>query len=220
MVNLNVYFRMQRPGFGVKEVSSGWVPAVGEMGASDTESLPSSEGAVSTLRAPSAAAAASVADTHEGNASPGPAMIHSISASELLASERGDESMLRHIRDVERDRAVAYRQRVSSDLGSAGAAAMLKPPPFFEHTLPLVRQGFTAIVDDSFTRCFKSKKVVRWNWNCYLWPCWAVGVVVRYLILFPLRLLCLLSGFVVVSLAFPIVKSLSFFFNTRPWEIL
>jgi hypothetical protein len=210
---------MQRAGFGVKDVSSGWVPAVGEMGASDTESLPSSEGAVSTLRAPSAAAAASVADTHEGNASPGPAMIHSISASELLASERGDESMLRHIRDVERDRAVAYRQRVSSDLGSAGAAAMLKPPPFFEHTLPLVRQGFTAIVDDSFTRCFKSKKVVRWNWNCYLLPAYCIGVVVRYCILFPLRLLCLMLGFLLVAILFPCVKLLSNFMDTNAWEL-
>jgi hypothetical protein len=140
---------------------------------------------------------------------------HSESHNELLAAERGDESMLRRIREEEKGRLEAYRARVPSD-----ATVLPRPPAFFEYTLPLVHQGFTAVVDDSFTRCFKTKKVVRWNWNCYLWPCWAVGVVVRYLILFPLRLLCLLSGFVVVSLAFPIVKSLSFFFNTRPWEIL
>lgn len=140
---------------------------------------------------------------------------HSESHNELLAAERGDESMLRRIREEEKGRLEAYRARVPSD-----ATVLPRPPAFFEFTLPLVHQGFTAVVDDSFTRCFKTKKVVRWNWNCYLWPCWAVGVVVRYFILFPLRLLCLLLGFVVVCLSFPIVKSFSFFFNTRPWEIL
>ena len=147
-------------------------------------------------------------------------MVHSVSASELLAAERGDESMLRHIRDNERGRAVAYRARVASDAQGGGAAALARPPPpFFEHTLPLVRQGFTAIVDDSFTRCFKSKKVVRWNWNCYLLPAYCIGVVVRYCVLFPLRLLCLMLGFAVVALLFPCVKLLSNFTNTKTWEL-
>ena len=144
-------------------------------------------------------------------------MVHSISASELQAAERGDETMLRHIRDNERGRAVAYRARVVSDHGSAGA--LVKPPPFFEHTLPLVRQGFTAIVDDSFTRCFKSKKVVRWNWNCYLFPAYCIGVVVRYCVLFPVRLLCLLLGFLLVAILFPCVKLLSNFRDTKAWEL-
>ena len=147
-------------------------------------------------------------------------MVHSVSASELLAAERGDESMLRHIRDNERGRAVAYRARVASDAQAGGAAALARPPPpFFEHTLPLVRQGFTAIVDDSFTRCFKSKKVVRWNWNCYLFPAYCIGVVVRYCVLFPLRLLCLMLGFAVVALLFPCVKLLSNFMDTKTWEL-
>jgi len=142
-------------------------------------------------------------------------MVHSFSTSELLAEERGDESMLRHIRDDERGRAVAYRSRVASDHG----AALLKPPPFFEHTLPLVRQGFTSIVDDSFTRCFKSKKVVRWNWNCYLYPMYLFGVLVRYCLLFPLRLLCLFTGALIVAILFPCVKVLSNFRNTKAWEL-
>ena len=44
-----------------------------------------------------------------------------------------------------------------------------------------------AIVDDSFLRCFKSSEDDPWNWNAYLFPLWAMGVVVRTLILFPLR---------------------------------
>jgi len=141
-------------------------------------------------------------------------MTRDVSHNELLAAERGDESMLRRIREESQWRLEAYRARVPSDY-----APQSRPPPFFDLTLPLVHQGFTAVVDDSFTRCFKTKKVVRWNWNCYLGPCYYVGVIVRYGILFPLRLFCLLLGFVVVCLLFPIVKCFSPCLNTKNWEI-
>lgn len=52
---------------------------------------------------------------------------------------------------------------------------------------PLVQDAAAAIVDDSFLRCFQSQSTDPWNWNIYLFPLWAVGMVVRYLILFPLR---------------------------------
>ena len=44
-----------------------------------------------------------------------------------------------------------------------------------------------AIVDDTFTKCFKSNAPDPWNWNAYLLPLWACGCVVRYGILFPVR---------------------------------
>jgi hypothetical protein len=44
-----------------------------------------------------------------------------------------------------------------------------------------------ALVDDSFLRCFKSAPDEPWNWNLYLFPLWALGVVVRNFVLFPLR---------------------------------
>lgn len=44
-----------------------------------------------------------------------------------------------------------------------------------------------AVVDDTFTKCFKSNPPDPWNWNAYLLPLWAVGCVVRYGILFPVR---------------------------------
>ncbi|GKV23903.1 hypothetical protein SLEP1_g33580 [Rubroshorea leprosula] len=50
-----------------------------------------------------------------------------------------------------------------------------------------------AIVDDSFTRCFKSNPPEPWNWNVYLFPLWCCGVVIRYFILFPVRLAFFLS---------------------------
>jgi hypothetical protein len=51
----------------------------------------------------------------------------------------------------------------------------------------LLNEGATAIVDDSFTKCFKSTPSDPWNWNVYLFPMWCVGCLIRHLVLFPLR---------------------------------
>ncbi|RVX12070.1 Glycerol-3-phosphate acyltransferase 9 [Vitis vinifera] len=53
---------------------------------------------------------------------------------------------------------------------------------------PTLTEAAGAIVDDSFTRCFKSNPPEPWNWNVYLFPLWCLGVVIRYGILFPTRL--------------------------------
>ncbi|MCO5598929.1 hypothetical protein L7F22_053028 [Adiantum nelumboides] len=53
---------------------------------------------------------------------------------------------------------------------------------------PLLSEAAGAIVDDTFTRCFKSNPPETWNWNLYLFPLWCLGVLVRYLVLFPIRL--------------------------------
>lgn len=52
---------------------------------------------------------------------------------------------------------------------------------------PLLMDASAAVVDDSFTRCFKSQAEDPWNWNIYLFPLWCLGVLVRHCILFPLR---------------------------------
>ena len=52
---------------------------------------------------------------------------------------------------------------------------------------PILNDGAAAIVDDSFLRSFKSVMDEPWNWNFYLFPLWCIGVVVRNLILYPLR---------------------------------
>ncbi|XP_077253987.1 glycerol-3-phosphate acyltransferase 9-like [Tasmannia lanceolata] len=59
-----------------------------------------------------------------------------------------------------------------------------------------------AIVDDSFTRCFKSNPPERWNWNVYLFPLWCLGVGVRYVILFPARVVTLALGWIVFLSSF------------------
>ena len=47
------------------------------------------------------------------------------------------------------------------------------------------------MVDDNFWKCFKSRKPPPWNWNFYLWPLWVCGCLVRYLVVFPFRVLVL-----------------------------
>ncbi|KAJ7524738.1 hypothetical protein O6H91_17G018600 [Diphasiastrum complanatum] len=67
---------------------------------------------------------------------------------------------------------------------------------------PVLTEVASAIIDDSFTRCFKSNPPERWNWNLYLFPLWCLGVVVRYGILFPVRVLLLTAGWVVFLTCF------------------
>ncbi|KAK9915974.1 hypothetical protein WJX75_006800 [Coccomyxa subellipsoidea] len=73
---------------------------------------------------------------------------------------------------------------------------------------PLVQDAAAAIVDDSFLRCFQSQSTDPWNWNIYLFPLWTVGMIVRYLILFPLRLIVLLGGFLIFFILFSAVHAI------------
>lgn len=50
---------------------------------------------------------------------------------------------------------------------------------------------------------------MNWNWNIYLFPVWLVGLFVRYCVLFPLRLLCLIAGSSIVFGLFPLVSILA-----------
>lgn len=59
-----------------------------------------------------------------------------------------------------------------------------------------------ALVDDSFLRCFKSSLDDPWNWNFYLFPLWCCGVVIRNFILFPLRVVALMIGFLLFFIGF------------------
>lgn len=62
---------------------------------------------------------------------------------------------------------------------------------------PTLTEAAGAIVDDSFTRCFKSNPPEPWNWNIYLFPLWCLGVVVRYGLLFPSRAIVLTVGWII-----------------------
>ncbi|KAL6561020.1 Glycerol-3-phosphate acyltransferase 9 [Orobanche gracilis] len=70
---------------------------------------------------------------------------------------------------------------------------------------PTLTEAAGAVVDDSFTRCFKSNPPEPWNWNIYLFPLWCLGVVVRYGFLFPLRVIVLTLGWIIfLSCYFPV----------------
>ena len=103
--------------------------------------------------------------------------------------------------------------------GLRGETTGREIPPLFAIAMPLIRMGMMNVVDDSFSRCFKSQKKVPWNWNMYLWPAWVMGVLVRYLLLLPLRCLALLLGFLTVGTVFPFVKLMSLCLDTKHIEI-
>ncbi|URD84741.1 acyltransferase [Musa troglodytarum] len=73
---------------------------------------------------------------------------------------------------------------------------------------PMLEEAAGAIVDDSFTRCFKSNPSEPWNWNIYLFPLWCLGVGFRYGILFPFRVIILVAGWIVFFAAFSLVHFL------------
>jgi hypothetical protein len=77
--------------------------------------------------------------------------------------------------------------------------------PLFKHSLPLIRQSVKAVVDDSFNRCFENAPTERWNWG-HLFVPYCFGVVIRYFVLFPLRLCILLTGVLVLLVMFFCVK--------------
>jgi hypothetical protein len=59
--------------------------------------------------------------------------------------------------------------------------------------VPFFREGAESIVSDNFNRCFSVSQEPAWNWNFYLAPIWLLGVIVRYLILLPLRVAFILT---------------------------
>jgi glycerol-3-phosphate O-acyltransferase 3/4 len=63
----------------------------------------------------------------------------------------------------------------------------------------MLNDAASVLVEDEFTNCFQSMQSRPWNWNIYLFPAWIMGILIRYVILVPLRILCLLFGTMVVA---------------------
>ncbi|KAJ5072051.1 acyltransferase-like [Anaeramoeba ignava] len=72
---------------------------------------------------------------------------------------------------------------------------------FFE-AAKFVSEGMQVIVDDQFSRAFKKKNYKPWNFEKYLYPVWILGVLFRYLVLFPLRVLIWVGGFFLIAVIF------------------
>ena len=73
---------------------------------------------------------------------------------------------------------------------------------------PLIRESVKVLVNDEFTRCFEAPVSKPWNWNIYLYPTWVLGVLLRYLILFPIRLLIFIVGTILFIISFSFVSSI------------
>lgn len=128
------------------------------------------------------------------------------------AFSRGDLSTFGAERELHNDDASAASdmQReveeavVSAERGAAAHGNLMRD--ILDISSPL-NDAAAALVDDSFLRCFKTLPDEPWNWNVYLYPLWAIGVVIRNCILFPLRLIILLLGFLVFIIGFAAVDA-------------
>lgn len=87
-----------------------------------------------------------------------------------------------------------YELAEEERLAAAGRQAAGRVLPDLLNVAGVLTDGASAMVDDSFLKCFQTNHADPWNWNAYLWPAWAVGVVLRYCVLFPLRLALLLTS--------------------------
>ena len=99
----------------------------------------------------------------------------------------------------------AYVAAEASRLASQAGGSLLEE---LLDISPLLHDAAAAAVDDSFLRCFTSAPADPWNWNAYLFPLWAGGVVLRHAILFPLRLALLLGGFCIFAVSFFLITPL------------
>lgn len=74
----------------------------------------------------------------------------------------------------------------------------------FLDVAPFCRNAMAAVVEDSFTKCFESKEKVRWDNTFYLLPLSYAGAVIRYGILFPLRILIILLGMLLFAIMYAV----------------
>ena len=77
----------------------------------------------------------------------------------------------------------------------------------------ILQDACAAMVDDSFNRCFQESNEAPWNFNFYLAPLWWCGLVIRYGVLFPLRLAFLLTA----SAAFAVSFAFSHYCLPKKW---
>lgn len=125
-----------------------------------------------------------------------------------LALQRASESwadlagMVRGDLETSSDRERVQERFERALVEALGAETMpVTSLPILCAPLSFVTEAMEDVVEDEFSRCFKRTPVPSWNWNVYLFIPWIFGVCLRYGILLPLRVLCLLTGSVLFALA-------------------
>jgi glycerol-3-phosphate O-acyltransferase 3/4 len=130
-----------------------------------------------------------------------------------LALQRASESwadlagMVRGDLDTSSDRERVQERFERALMEALGAESMpVTGLPILFAPLSFVTEAMEDVVEDDFSRCFKRSPVPSWNWNVYLFIPWVFGVGMRYGILLPLRVICLLTGSVLFALAFLVTR--------------
>ena len=72
----------------------------------------------------------------------------------------------------------------------------------------VLQDAASAIIDDTFNRCFTFTERPPWNWNFYLFPMWCGGVFLRYCVLFPIRFSFIFLANILFFTCFGIVHAL------------
>lgn len=79
--------------------------------------------------------------------------------------------------------------------------------PLLREAIPFVAEGISDLVDDEFNQCFEHAQPRPWNWG-YLGPFWLVGLLVRCLILLPLRVCVIILATIVLAAYFVTLRGL------------
>merc|ERR1712228_682255 len=106
------------------------------------------------------------------------------SSSSIIGSKFGGTSSIRANRQIEN----AYIAQIEA---SRDQEKMFSLGDILEN----MNSGMQVVVDDDFSLCFKRPERRPWNFNAYLAVFWFCGVIIRYFILFPLRLLTFIFAF-------------------------
>jgi glycerol-3-phosphate O-acyltransferase 3/4 len=102
---------------------------------------------------------------------------------------------------------LTQQEIIRANIESKLLESLKTPNPFsLGDLLPNIAQATELIVQDDFSKCFQENIPEPWNWNVYLYVCWALGVVLRYLILLPLRFAALILGFILFGIGFTLVR--------------
>ena len=63
----------------------------------------------------------------------------------------------------------------------------------------LVGDFAQTLVSDSFTECFKSPKRISYNYTVFLYIFYVIGVIIRWCILLPLRMIWFMGSIIIFS---------------------
>ena len=118
-------------------------------------------------------------------------------SNDVLRTMQSDDTTTTSLNDgvVQVDLDSVEQRRIQMQLEQKLLDQVQVPDVFtLKDIFPMLSNGMEVIVQDGFWMCFQSNPEQPWNWNWYLYTLWVLGIVLRYGILFPIRLLCLLIG--------------------------